>query len=401
MINKFSLKNKTNIKVFDLGEHPFADTFISHDDLNKKEPIYPLRCLLDRKSGCIFNEVITSDKKRYNLYDYSYTSSNSKYSRDYWKKYANDFQKKYKLKDKVLEVGCNDGYLINLLNNKGYMSFGCDASKFICDLSKKKKFKVLNYIFNFKNSQKIKKKIGKVKYLIANNVVNHSNNPNDFIKGVENILDDDGYFIFEQPYWLETIKTIRIDQIYHEHITYFTIKFAKWILEKNGMYLYNYEKTPYHGGSLRIIAKKKKNIKKDFFTKISKGIKTEIKYGLFGKKIYEAINKKLQIRAKILHKKLNYHKKKGFKIAGIGAAAKANTFLCFFRLDNTIIDFVTDASKFKIGKFTPKTRIPIYADQILKKKNRKIVAIILSWNISKLLKLKLKKLNKNIKFINL
>ena len=71
------------------------------------------------------------------------------------------------------------------------------------------------------------------------------------------MLNDDGYFIFEQPYWLDMIKTSRIDQIYHEHITYFTLKFSNWILEKNGMYLYDYEKSSYHGGTLRVIAKKK------------------------------------------------------------------------------------------------------------------------------------------------
>jgi len=399
-MKKFFLRKKTNLKIFDLGNHPFADTFISTKDIKKKEPIYPLRCYLDKKSGCIFNGVITSDKKRYNLYDYSYTSSNSKYSKDYWKKYSIDFQKKYKSKGKILEIGCNDGFLLELLNKKGFTSFGCDASKFICDLSKDKKIKVMNFIFNFKNSKKIKREIGSVNYLIANNVVNHSNNPDDFIKGVKYILKDDGYFIFEQPYWLQMIKTSRIDQIYHEHITYFTIKFSKWILEKNGMYLYDYEKTPYHGGSLRIIAKKMDNLFNINQNKINQSIRLEEKYGLFKKKIYLSINKKLKNKKKILHKKINYFRGKGYKIVGIGAAAKANTFLCYFNLNNKIIDFVTDASKFKIGKFTPKTRIPIYADNILKKKDAKFVAIILSWNISNMLKLKLKKLNKKLKFIS-
>jgi len=400
-MKKFFLKNKKNIKIFDLGNHPFADTFISSKELVKKEPIYPLRCMLDKKSGCIFNEVITSDKKRYNLYDYSYTSSNSKYSQNYWKRYAINFKKKYKFKGKILEIGCNDGFLLKQLNIKGFKTYGCDASKFICDLSKKSNLKILNFIFNLKNSRKIKKKIGFVDYVIANNVLNHSNNPDNFIKGVKNILNDDGYFIFEQPYWLDMIKTSRIDQIYHEHITYFTLKFSNWILEKNGMYLYDYEKSSYHGGSLRVIAKKKNNFLNQNFNKINKAIQTEEKFGLFKKKIYINITKRLENKKKILLKKITNYKKKNFIIVGIGAAAKANTFLCYFNLNNKIIDFVTDASKFKIGKYTPKTRIPIYSDDILKKKNVKVVAIILSWNISELIKTKLRKFNKNLKFIKL
>jgi len=163
-MKNFFLKKKSNIKIFDLGEHPFADTFISKNDLKKKEPIYPLRCVLDKKSGCIFNEVITSDKKRYNLYDYSYTSSNSNYSKNYWREYAIEFKKKYRSQGKILEVGCNDGFLLEHLNKKGFETYGCDASKFISNLSKNKK-------------------IGKVDDVIANNVVNHSNNPDDFFKG--------------------------------------------------------------------------------------------------------------------------------------------------------------------------------------------------------------------------
>jgi SAM-dependent methyltransferase len=400
-MKNFILKKKSSISIFDLGNHPFADTFISKYDLKKKEPIYPLRCFLDKKSGCIFNEVITSDKKRYNLYDYSYTSSNSNYSKNYWREYAIEFKKKYGSKRKILEVGCNDGFLLEHLNKKGFETYGCDASKFISNLSKNKNIKVMNYIFDFKNSKKIKKKIGKVDYVIANNVVNHSNNPDEFVKGVKNILNDNGCFIFEQPYWLEMMKASRIDQIYHEHITYFTIKFSKWLLQRHGMYLYDFELTPYHGGSLRLIAKKNIDFDNKNQKKINSGINREVKFGLFKKSIYQNINLKLQSKKKILHKKIDYFKKKNYTIIGIGAAAKANTFLCYFELDNKIIDFITDASKFKIGKLTPKTRIPIYPDEKLKNTNLKIVAIILSWNISNILKKKLKKLNKNLKFLDI
>ena len=400
-MKKFFLKNKSNIKIFELGIHPFADTFISKDNINKKEPLYPLNCLLDKKSGCIFNEIITPDTKRYNLYDYSYTSSNSNYSKNYWKNYALKFSQKFKKKGKILEIGCNDGFLLKHLNNYGFDTYGCDASKFITNLFKNKKIKVMNYIFNFKNSKKITQKIGKVDYVIANNVVNHSNNPDNFFKGVKNILNDDGHFIFEQPYWLEMMKTSRIDQIYHEHITYFTLKFAKWLLEKTGMFIHNSEVTEYHGGSLKIEARIKINSNRNSKIKIKEEIKKEINYGLFKKQIYKNLNLKLQNKKKSLLKKINFYKKRNYKIIGIGAAAKANTFLCYFDLNNKLIDFITDSSKFKIGKFTPKTRIPIYSDERINKFREKIVAIILSWNISNMLKVKLKIIIRNLKFIKL
>ncbi len=90
----------------------------------------------------------------------------------------------------------------------------------------------------------------------------------------------------------------------------------------------------------------------------------------------------------------------GYKIVGIGAAAKANTLINFLNLDNNLIDFITDASPYKIGKFTPLSRIPIKNDNEIKKINGKFYAIILSWNISKILKKKLVKINKKIKFLD-
>ena len=82
-MSRFIFSKAQSVEIFDLGLHPFADTFISKKYLNKKEPVYPLKCRINLSTGCIFNHVITQDKKRYNLYDYSYTSSNSNYSKKY------------------------------------------------------------------------------------------------------------------------------------------------------------------------------------------------------------------------------------------------------------------------------------------------------------------------------
>ena len=127
-------------------------------------------------------------------------------------------------------------------------------------------------------------------------------------------------------------------------------------------------------------------------------IKREEKIGIYNLnffKNYSNFINKNKIRIK---KAVVSLKQKNFKIVGVGAGAKTNTYLTFNELNNTNIDFLTDASKFKIGKFTPYTRIPIKNDKIIKN-YEKIVCIILSWNISNLLKKKLKKINKNIKFL--
>ena len=111
--------NQSNV-ILDLGMHPYADTFIRKNQINKSEPIFPLQCLLNPKTGMISNLIKTNDSERYNLYDYSYTSSNSLYAKNYWKSYFKDILAEVNIsnKTKILEIGSNDGFLLSLFKKK-------------------------------------------------------------------------------------------------------------------------------------------------------------------------------------------------------------------------------------------------------------------------------------------
>lgn len=386
-------------EIINLGMHPFADTFIKKDQLNKSEPIYPLKCYLNQKNCLISNSIITDDETRYNLYEYSYTSSNSLVSRNYWKQYAKKIIKNFNInsKTKILEIGSNDGYLIGQFRQKTKKILGVDASNYMVKLANKKNIKTVKYIFNIENANKIKNKFGYFDLIIANNVLNHSNKPLDFIKGVSNILSKNGVFIYESPYWYNLVKMKKFDQIYHEHVSYFTAKSSFNLLKKNHLEIFDIEKTPYHGGSLRVYSRYSNIVKKNKIT--NSFIKKEEEIKLFDPKTYKKFMHQLNLKKLKFLKKIINFKSKGFKIVGIGAAAKANTFLNFIGLNNLIIDYITDSSAHKIGKYTPLTRIPIFSDQKIKKE-KKIYAISLAWNLSYMLEKKIKMINKNLKFIH-
>lgn len=392
---KGSFKNKL---ILNLGKQPYADTFIKKSELKKKEPEFPLEVYMCKLSGIIQVGNKTKPFDRYNKYDYSYTSSNSEYSRNHWDNFCNNVLNFFKIKKKILiyEIGSNDGYLLKNFKKNGHKVMGIEASKFMTKLSNKKKINTIQKIFSFIESEKIKKKFDTCDLIIANNVLNHANDPLDFIKGVKNLLNKNGKFVFELPYWTETVKSKKFDQIYHEHVTYFTVFMAYNILKKNGFQITKISYNKYHGGSIRVFSKKSAKITLN--KNIQKYIDYEKKYKIFENKTYTKLNDFIIKKKKIVHSKIKFFKKKGFKIAGIGAAAKANTLLNTFGLNYKHIDFMTDASKFKIGKYTPKSRIPIYKDEKLTK-YEKICAILLSWNISSLLKKKLIQINKEIKFI--
>ncbi len=392
---------KHKFQILDLGMHPFADTFINENQLIKSEPIFPLKCELDTRTGLISSMIKTDVYERYNLYEYSYTSSNSKFLRDYWTNLSKKLIKSLKInkKTKILEIGSNDGYLLSKFKKKTKNLVAVDASIFMTKITKKKKIKSLNLIFDNKSANKIKNKFGLFDLVIANNVVHHSSNPDNFIKGIKKILNKNATFIFEVPYWLTMVKNKNFDQVYHEHTTHFNVKSLNFLCSKNNLEIRHIEFTKNHGSSLRVFSKfsNKPKINKQSI----KLIKNENKHKIYSPKTYKIIEKELHKRKLNFLIKLIKFKLKGYKIIGIGAAAKANTFINLLGLNKFLIDYVTDVSEYKIGKYTPLSRIPIYKDEKIKSAGDKVIAIAMAWNIGRMLKNKILKINNKVKFLNI
>jgi len=145
-------------KIIDLGMHPYADTFIREDQLHKPEPVYPLQCFLDSKTGHVKVGCLTNSNERYNLYDYSYTSSNSEFSKKHWESYALQVSEKLKL-DKpinILEIGSNDGYLSYQFQREGHNVLGVDSSNYMAEIANKLGVETYCGVFDFNLSEVIK-----------------------------------------------------------------------------------------------------------------------------------------------------------------------------------------------------------------------------------------------------
>jgi SAM-dependent methyltransferase len=393
-------------KIIDLGMHPYADSFIPETDLESSEPVYPLQCGLDSETGHIMLLCETDPDERYNLYPYSYTSSNSKIARKHWEEFAEHTAQKLdfpqlgyetSISPKVIEIGSNDGFLSLLYKKMGCKVMGVDPSKDMAAIAEKEGIPTYCSIFSHERALNLRPQLGGLSDLIvANNVFNHANDPVDFAKGVESLLSDTGTFIFQVPYWYNTITDEKFDQIYHEHPSYFTVKSACNILKLAGLNVYDVEWVDYHGGSIRVYATKEA---REQTKAVQEFIDKEEAAKLFSPEYYTEFMKKVKKKRDKFLSKLYKLSSEGHSIVAVGAAAKGNTFLNYYNLDNSIIDYVTDTSPYKIGKHTPLSRIPIQPDEEVFSKYEKVYAVILSWNISDLIKDKLKAINKNIEFL--
>jgi SAM-dependent methyltransferase len=396
LIDQCMLTSAPVEKILDFGQHAFADTFVSADQLNLSEPVFPLHVYMNADSGSIQLGYASSAEDRYNLYSYSYTSSNSKTARDHWDEYAATVKQRCPAGFAV-EIGSNDGYLIGQFGDN---AVGVDSSADMCRVAESRGVTTVNALFNEAVAVTLLEQHGPAQAIMANNVFNHANDPVAFARCVEQLLSADGLFVFEVPYWASMIESGRfVDMVYHEHPSYFTVKSVWNLLKTAGLEIVDFTVVNYHGGSLRVFARRDSGAAMP--AQVSAAIDRETKMGLFSRDFYK------QLQTQFVQNRdcwlANFYAIRTAEpdavFIGVGAAAKANTWLTWHGLDATHLHCVTDSSEFKQGKFTPLTRIPILADEEFAQ-HKNPYALILSWNIGEGLRKAILNINPQTRFIS-
>ena len=386
--------------VLQLGQHAYADTFIAEDQLNLSEPVFPLQVCLCEESGSLQLGYVSSAEDRYGLYDYSYTSSNSATARAHWDEYAVTVKSRLSAIKFAVEIGSNDGYLINQFRGQGVRAIGIDPSMDMCSIARERGVEVMPAMFCEPVAKDLAKRVGGANVVIANNVFNHANDPVAFARAVAALLSDDGVFVFEVPYWLSMIESGRFtDMVYHEHPTYFTVKMAWNVLKAAGLEITDFDVVDYHGGSLRVFARR--DTDNAMPVQVEDAIARETQIGLFDTRFYQVLQCRFeQQRDSWLHEFYRLRQAEPDAVfIGVGAAAKANTWLNWHGLNRTHLKYITDSSAFKQGKYTPLSRIPIADDTIFAQYD-KPYAVILSWNIGAGLKQAISNINPRTRFLS-
>lgn len=389
--------NKNPKRVIEMGFHPLADTFLKKEQLLLPQKVYPLNCLLCKRCGHFQNEYFVPGNERYIESNYSYTSSNSESSRQHWQEFCDSASIYTNLSpsDHIIEFGSNDGYLLKQFQKKGARVTGIDPSPIMVSEARKIGIPTIQGFVNHKTINAAVKKNGKAKIICGNNVLNHIENLNEAMQAIKTGLKSDGYFIVEVPSLKDTVEKCLFDMIFHEHVSTFSIKSVDFLLKKHSLFIVKVENIPYHGGSLRIFASPNS---KNYNKSVKKYIEKERRERLFDIDTYKKFMAKIIRDKNTCLAKVYSLKKKGKKIAAVGAGARSNTLLNFYRLDPTVLEFVTDASIHKQGKFTPESNIEIKDDKALKTENID-VALITAWNIGKYLTGKIRKINPKMQFI--
>lgn len=368
--------HEVSYKFIELVNAPPSNSYITFSQLNEPEIYYPLNVFVCDQC---FLVQIDEYKKSDEIFDegYAYFSSMSSSWVEHAKNYVDMITHKQNLNttSQVIEIGSNDGYLLQFFKSKSIPHLGVEPTKSTADIARSKGINVIEKFFG----EALAISLPKADLILGNNVLAHVPNINDFVKGLKIALKQNGVITMQFPHLLNLIKYGQVDTIYHEHFSYLSLMTTMNIFKMHGLQIYDVEELPTHGGSLRIYATHTKN-KFSTSQQLNNVLEKERAAHLDTLEGYVGFQDKAN---KIKYDFLVFllqAKREHKKVVAYGAAAKGNTLLNYCGIKNDLIDFVVDKAPLKLGKFLPGSHIPVVSEENIKNTAPDFI-VIFPWNI--------------------
>lgn len=373
-------KNNNIIKFLDLGFSALSDNFLTKEQLEEPETFFPLTVYFCTNCGLCQLGHVVSPELMFNE-NYPYDSSTTKTGTNHFTKMGIDICNRFNLKPNslVIDVGSNAGVLLSGFKSKGMKVLGIEPSSNVAKIAMKNDIDTLIDFFSNKLTEKILDKYGKVSVITGTNVFAHIDNLEDFMLTSNSLLLEDGIIVIEAPYLLHLIEKLEYDTIYHEHLSYLSVKPIVEFCKQSDFEVFDVEEQSIHGGTLRyfIGRKNKRKISQNVFDYI----KLENERDLYSITKLRDFAKSVENHRMKLLQLLHDLKREGKKIVALSAPAKGNTLLNYCKIGPELLDYATERNPLKIGKFTPGMHIPVYSDEKLLE-DQPDYALILAWNFA-------------------
>lgn len=379
-INCLNCSNRLEDTFVDLGTSPLCEEFVKPESIHNGQQFYPLHayvcdeCLLVQVGEYVSPEEIYSD--------YYYFSSYS----DSWLNHAKDYVgmmiKDYGIsRDSfVVEIASNDGYLLQYFKKEDIPILGVEPSENVARASIDKGIPTEKVFFGEEAAVKLKKAYKSANLILGNNVLAHVPKINDFIKGLDILLDDNGIMTFEFPHLLQLVENNQFDTIYHEHFFYYSLLAVHSLFKKHGMKIFDVQELSTHGGSIRIFVARESNKDYQVSSAVEKIISLEKEKGYLNLEFYRSFHQNVQQKKAEILKLLIELKGREKTIAGYGAPGKGNTLLNYCGIRRDFIDYTVDRNPNKQGYYLPGSLIPVFHPDKIRETKPDYV-FILPWNL--------------------
>jgi SAM-dependent methyltransferase len=363
----------TNV-FLDLGYSPAANTFPT--DLTKPEIWYPLKVWICEKCWLVQMDEHIPATEIFNE-DYPYYSSHSENNVVRAKAYVEMMCERFNIGkwSNVLEIGSNDGYLLQWFNEKGAITLGIDPARNAAKEARKRGVRTdVDFFSSYKADD-----IFKCDLICGSNVLAHQPNISDFIEGLKIALKPEGIITMEFPTLLNMLTgACQFDSIYQEHFNYLSFFVVCEMFKKHGLEVFDVLHTPEQGGSIMIIAQHEGGKHET-----TESVSVELYHELVGMQMntlgaYQGMQKRVEKTKLDLLDFLIFHRLE--KVAAYGGSCKCNTLFNYIGIKPDLVKFVVDRSPLKQGHYLPGSHIPIVDEEYLKRERPDYV-IITAWNL--------------------
>lgn len=370
-----------HLPFLDLGSAPPSNAYLTVDTLHAPEQWLPLRVMVCEHCWLAQTEDFSRADALFAA-DYAYFSSFSDTWLEHARQYVQAMIKRFSLgpHSKVVEVAANDGYLLQYLQKAGVDCLGIEPTSGTAKAARAKGLKIIEEFFGEHLAQTLVADGHAADLMIANNVLAHVPDINDFVGGFAVLLKPQGVATFEFPHLLRLVQENQFDTVYHEHYSYLSLSTVETIFSSMGLHIFDVEQLPTHGGSLRVYAQRAGLGNQERSDHVAELLTAEKTAGITTAAFYAGLQGRAEQIKNDLLSFLIEAKRHGLSVAAYGAAAKGNTLLNFAGIRPDLLSYVVDRSPAKQGKFMPGSRIPI-VDETHLKQQRPDWVLILPWNL--------------------
>jgi len=367
------------IPIVDLGHHPPSNAFLSASALSQPETSYPLRVVTCDLCGFSQLDYVVPARVLFGP-DYPYDSSISNFFRTHFAEMSGNIVDRFELdrESRVVDIGSNTGTLLAGFKQRGVRVLGIEPADGMAEKANERGIETINEFFSEDLAKQVREEFGPADVVTATNVFAHIDDLGSVVSGVRTLLAPGGVFVTESQYFLDLVSHVEFDMIYHEHLSYMTVRPLVDFFKKQGLELFDAERVSSHGGSIRVYAgfpgshAITRNVAVFCDAEESAGVLSAKTLGSFGNRVAESRDALLDM--------LYRFRVEGKSVVGLGAPAKGNTLINYCKIAPQLMTYITEKAEDKIGLFTPGMHIPVVAEDILLTETPDY-GVIFAWNL--------------------
>jgi SAM-dependent methyltransferase len=363
--------------VLSLGRTPLANALLTEEQLDEPEATYPLELVFCPRCSLVqITETVPPEKL---FREYVYLSSFSDTMLRHAEALSASLIRSQHLEAQslVVEVASNDGYLLQNYQRAGIPVLGIEPATNIARVADQRGVRTICDFFSEDLAGRLTGEGYKADVIHAHNVMAHVPDLNGFVRGLRQLLKQNGTIVVEVPYVRDMIDRCEFDTVYHEHLSYFSLTALNALFSRNGLTIQNVERLPIHGGTLRIYAGHDSSQDES----VVQLLRDEKASGLGELNFYSNFGARVERLREELVTLLRDLKTRHKRIAVYGASAKGTTLLNYCGLGRETLAYVVDRSSVKQSLYTPGTHLKIHAPEKLLEDMPDYV-LLLTWNFA-------------------